>query len=109
MLLPSALGFTPNSAPIVLSEGADFLFAINLTSGATFPPGTEAWIVWKGGWNGVWPAIVSGSRATWDVSSDNTTPAAVPNGTKYSLYIRYPDGAEYDDYLWYTGYAQRMD
>jgi hypothetical protein len=109
MLLTSSLGFTPTSASIVLSEGADFLFSVNLTGGATFPPGTTAWIAWKNTANSVWNAVVEGGSCIWDIQSAQTTAAIVPNGTKYSLFVSYPDGVQRDDYLWYTGWARRVD
>ena len=109
MELSSALGFTPTSAPIVLSEGGDFLFSVNLTGGATLPPGTTARIVWKNSANSVWNAVVEGGSVIWQIQSSQTTAAIIPNGTKYSLFVSYPDGVQTDDYLWYTGWARRVD
>ena len=107
-LLPS-IGFVPNSAPLVLSEGADFIHEVVLTNGAMFPAGTRVWIQWKNAGNSQWEASVTGGTAAWNVQSANTGAAVIPNGTKYSLYVSYPDGVQTNDFLWYSGWSRRMD
>lgn len=109
MELTHSLGYVPSSAPLVVSEGADFLFSISLSDGLVFPTGTTARIVWKNTANSVWPTEAVGGVVAWRVQSDFTTKAIIPNGTKYSLYISYPDGTLREDYLWYTGYSRRVD
>lgn len=109
MELTHSLGYVPSSAPLVLSEGADFLFSISLSDGLVFPTGTTARIVWKNATNSVWSTTAIGGVVSWRVQSAATTKALIPNGIKYSLYITYPDGIQTEDYLWYTGYSRRVD
>lgn len=108
MELISALGYMPHSAPLILSEDADFRHRVELTNGAMFPLGTQVYIKWDNKLKSMWPATIQGGHAVWDVQSEHTSEAVIPNGTRYRLYISYADGTRTNDYLWYSGWSRRM-
>lgn len=107
-MISPVIGFAPIWAPIVLSEGADFIFTLSI-SPAQYPANTVVSINWQNATQDVWTAATSGSSASWVVQSTATAAAQVPDGTPYRLYISYPDGAGSDDFLWYYGHARRTE
>ncbi|MEU0871664.1 LtfC-like domain-containing protein [Nocardia brasiliensis] len=88
---------------IELTAG-DFI-ASRTNSGGPLIPGTTAEIVWENGQT--WNAIVSGATVSWRVEA--ATVALVPAGTKFVIWIHYPNSvtSTTDDYEWIKGVARR--
>lgn len=97
------IGWTPIYEDIALTRG-DFIFSRTRSEGP-IPPETVIEIAWA---NGVtWPGDVDGDTVSWRVESPQV--AAVPDGTEFVIWVRYPNSATdtTDDYEWIAGRARR--
>lgn len=98
------LGWKPSFDALNLTTGADWIFE-RTNSAGPFLPATTAEIVWATGQT--WAATISANKISWRVES--TVADLIPNKTKFTIWIRYPNGntSTTDDYPWIVGCAQR--
>ncbi|MDV6277606.1 hypothetical protein R3Q06_29370, partial [Rhodococcus erythropolis] len=101
--VPLMIGWTPVYEDIALNRG-DFIFSRTRSEGP-IQPGTVIEIAWANGVN--WPGDIDGDTVSWRVES--TQVAAVPDGTAFAIWVRYPNSTTEttDDYEWIAGRARR--
>ncbi|KHJ74645.1 hypothetical protein [Rhodococcus sp. Chr-9] len=62
--------------------------------------------------NGItWDAEISGADIKWRIESEECTPAIIPDGTPFVIWVHYPNNttSTTDDYPWMRGRAYRTD
>lgn len=100
------LGYQPTKKPLILSLGADFGHILTPKTG-TYPAGTTSRIVITndaGATLATWTATVSTTQIEYAVQAAETD--AIPDRSKYRLYIVYP-GSPAADFLVFYGPVQR--
>lgn len=100
------LGYQPVKKPLILSLGADFGHILKPDSG-TYPAGTTSRIVVTndaGTTLATWNATVTTTAIEYAIQSTETD--AIPDRSKYRLYIVYP-GSPATDFLVFYGPVQR--
>ncbi|MDV7244465.1 MULTISPECIES: hypothetical protein [Rhodococcus] len=100
-----SLGWIPKVDYIFLSTGQDWIWRRTNTKGA-LNVGTEVSVVWDNGTT--WDGVVLGDTVSFKVES--TDADLIPNGMRYVMKIKYPDGDNGDEFVnfnWYEGSARR--
>ncbi|RDI63231.1 LtfC-like domain-containing protein [Nocardia pseudobrasiliensis] len=103
---PGFLGYQPTIEPLKLTTGASFVQTVQPSGGAVFPSGTTISLVLTapgGAALGSWPATVTSTTATWNVSTEIAD--AVPANSRYTMLVTYPAGpaGPATTYAWYAG------
>ncbi|MGX6513239.1 LtfC-like domain-containing protein [Rhodococcus sp. SJ-2] len=101
------LGWKPIYENICLN-GGDWIFERTNPKGP-FVPGMTAEVVW--GNTVTWEGTVDGSTLSWRIESEACTPAIIPDGTPFVIWVHYPNNttSTTDDYPWIRGRAYRTD
>lgn len=99
------IGWRAIQDDIELTNG-DFI-ASRTRPGGALPPGTTAEIVWHTETPINWAATIDGATVSWRVEAEDV--AAVPAGTRFTMWIHYPNAAleTTDDFEWIKGVARR--
>ncbi|WP_433592330.1 LtfC-like domain-containing protein [Nocardia sp. CA-145437] len=92
---------------IELTNG-DFIASRTRPGGVPLPAGTTAEIKWATSPSPTtWAATIDGATVSWRVEAAGV--AAIPAGTKFVMWIHYPNTVTgtTDDYEWVIGVARR--
>lgn len=101
-----SIGWRAIRDDIDLTAG-DFIISRTKPDGPLIP-GTTAEIVWATSPTPItWTATVSGATVSWRVEAAGV--ALIPAGTKFVMWIHYPNAltGTTDDYEWVKGVARR--
>lgn len=97
------LGYTPNKATLLLSEGADWV--CSLSEGGPWPAGTEVWCE-VGGER--WDADVSAEDGVAVFRVESAETDLIATRAAFRIYYSIP-GSPSTEYLWFTGNVKRVD
>lgn len=100
------IGWRPEFVDVNLNKG-DWLWEDHRPGG--LPDGTTAWIVFS---NGVrFDAVIDPTEGTvaFRQTADKVTPTAVPDGSTFDMFLRYPAQDDYpvETFHWKSGRVRR--
>jgi hypothetical protein len=99
------IGNEPIVESLVLVKGQDFMHDIFAPDGESFAVGTTAEIIFydaSGTSLDEWSASVNSAAISWSV--DKAVADTIPHPANFSIFIHFPDGA---DFCWYKGSVVR--